>query len=349
LAYFINGIAVQITKTGNFLPLCKARILELSIRRNSKHIWMRCALIAAIAVSMLGSGIALAGSGDGPRSFPLLPKDINLLTVYALVQKGDQLLDPGQTIPNADIDAYIGILQYTRTFSLYGHLGAAFAAVPYANIKGSVPLGGSKGTVSASDTGFGGIIAGGVIGLVGSPALSGKEFAQYDPGFQLGLVGKAFLPTGSYDSDKTISVGSNRLAGQLVLPVTYSIGSSMIDPNLTTFEILPSVTIFEDNTDPSGGADTTGQDPLFILESHVTRNLTKTVWASFGGIYNYGGETSTDGVWNNDRRESLGLGASVIFAASSSISIKVSYGETVWRNDDGMDGKLLRIITTYVF
>jgi len=340
---------VQITKNGNFLPLSKIRILNLSTTRNSKHIWMRCALIAAISVSILGSGIALAGSGDGARSFPLLPKDINLLTVYALLQNGDQLLDPGQTIPDADIDAYIGILQYTRTFSLYDHLAAAFAALPYAHIDGSVPLGGSVGTVSASDTGFGGIILGGVFGLIGSPALSGQEFAKHEPGFQLGLVGKAFLPTGSYDPDRVISVGSNRLAGQLVLPVTYSIGSSMIDPNLTTFEILPSVTVFEDNTNPSGGANTTGQDPLFTIESHVTRNLTKAAWASFGGIYNYGGETSTDGVWNKDRRESLGLGASVGFAVSSSISIKVSYGETVWRNDDGMDGKLFRFVTTYAF
>ncbi len=340
---------MQITKNGNVLPLCKTRILELPTTRNSKHISIRFALIATIALSMFGSGIAFAGSGDGPRSFPMLPKDINLLTVYALMQTGDQLLDPGQRIPDADIDAYIGILQYTRTFSLYGHLGAAFAALPYANIKGSVPLDEPTGTVSASDTGFGGMIVGGMIGLVGLPALFGQEFAAHDPGFQLGLVGRAFLPTGSYDSDKTISVGSNRLAGQLVLPITYCIGSSMADPSLTTFEILPSVTVFEDNTDPSGDADTTGQDPLFILESHVTRSLTKTVWVSFGGIYNFGGETSTDGVWNNDRRESVGLGASVSFAAHSSTSIKVSYGETVWRNDDGMDAKLLRIIATYVF
>ncbi len=317
--------------------------------RNSKPKWMRCALIAATAVCLLGPGIALAGSGDGPRSFPLLPKDINLLTVYALAQNGDQLLAPGQTIPDADIDALIGILQYTRTFSLYDHLAAAFVALPYAHIDGSVPIGGSVGTVSASDTGFGGIILGGIFGLVGSPALSGQEFAKHQPGFQLGLVGKTFLPTGSYDPDKVISVGSNRFAGQLVLPVTYSFGSSMVDPNLTTFEILPSITAFSDNTNPSGGATTTGQKPLFSLEAHVTRNISRTIWASFGGIYNYGGETSADGAWNNDRRESLGMGASVSFAATSSTSIKVSYGETVWRNDDGMDGKLFRIIATYVF
>ena len=340
---------MQITKDGKFLPLCKARILKLPTTRNSRHIWIRFALIATIALSMFGSGIAFAGSGDGPRSFPMLPKDINLLTVYALMQNGDQLLDPGQRIPDADIDAYIGVLQYTRTFSLKGHLAATFAALPYANIKGSVPLDKSIGTVSASDTGVGGMVVGGMMGLVGLPALAGQEFAAHDPGFQLGLVGRAFLPTGSYDSDKTISVGSNRLAGQVVLPITYCIGSSMADPSLTTFEILPSVTIFADNTDPSGDADTTGQDPLFILESHVTRSLTKTVWAAFGGIYNYGGETSTDGVWNNDRRESLGLGASVNFAANSSTSIKISYGKTVWRNDDGLDGKLLRIVTTYAF
>ena len=331
------------------LFLSKSCILDLSNTCNIKHIWARCILTVAISTSMLWAGVALAGAGDGPRSFPLLPKDINLFTVYAMSQSGNQLLDPGQTIPDADIDAYIGILQYTRTFSLYDHLGAAFVALPYASIDGSVPLSDSLGTVSASDTGFGGGIVGGVIGLVGSPALPGQAFAEHKPGFQLGLVGKALLPTGSYDPAKVISVGSNRLAGQLVLPITYSIGSSMVDPNLTTFEILPSVTAFSDNTDPSGDATVTGQKPLLSLEAHVTRSFRRTIWASFGGIYNHGGETSTDGVWNNDRRESLALGASLSFAANSSTSIKVSYGGTVWRNDDGMDATLLRIITTFVF
>lgn len=315
--------------------------------RNNKSIWLQSTLIAVTAASIFGSSIALAGSGDGPRSFPLMPKDVNLLIVYALAQEGDVLLDPGQRIPDGKIDADIGIVQYTRTFSLQDHLAAAFVAVPYAKIEGSVPL--ASGTVSASDTGLGGIILGGMIGLVGSPALSGKEFSAHKPGFQVGLVGKAFLPTGSYDSDRTLSVGSNRLAGQLVLPITYVFGASMADPSLTTFEILPSITAFKDNTDPSGGANKTGQKPLFALEAHVTRNLSRTTWVSFGGLYTYGGETSTDGAWNNDRRESLALGASISFATTSSTSVKVSYGETVWRDDDGMDGKLLRVIGTYAF
>ena len=306
-------------------------------------------LSVAVAIFITASSIAFAGSGDGPRSFPLLPKDINLLTVYALGQNGDQLLDPGQRIPDADIDAYIGILQYTRTFDVKGHLGAAFVAVPYANVEGTVPFDGSRDDVSASDTGFGGLILGGVLGIVGSPALAGKDFVEHDPGFQLGVVGKIFLPTGSYDSDEIISVGSNRFAGQVVLPLTYSFGSSMADPTMTTFEVLPSVTVFSDNTDPSGDADTTGQKPLFSLESHATRNFSRTIWVSVGGIYNYGGETSTDDAWNDDRRESLGLGASVSFAATSSTTIKLSYGETVWRNDDGMDAKLLRFTITYGF
>jgi hypothetical protein len=117
------------------------------------------------------------------------------------------------------------------------------------------------------------------------PPLSGKDFAGHDPGFQLGVVGKTFLPTGSYDSDEVISVGSNRFAGQVELPMTYAFGSSMADPKMTTFEVLPSVTIFSDNTDPSGDANTTGQKPLFALESHVTQNFSRTIWGSIGGLY----------------------------------------------------------------
>ena len=313
------------------------------------HLGLRNIIIAVIAVSLMGAAKAYAGAGVGPRSYLLLPKDINLLTAYAFVQNGDQLVDPGARIPNADIDAYIVMLQYTRTFGVNGHLIAAFAAQPYADITASVPLEGSRGTVSASDTGFGGTILGAVIGLVGLPALSGKELAEYDPDFQLGLVGKVTLPTGSYDSDKIINAGSNRLVGILELPITYIIGSSIADPNLTTFEILPAIAVFSDNTDPSGGASTTEQKPLFTCEAHVTRSLNRTTWGSIGGIYNYGGETSADGVGNNDRRESLGLGASVGFAVNSSISVKISYGGTVWRNDKGMDGTLFRFISTFAF
>lgn len=303
--------------------------------------------VAAVLSNMIAVNPAIAGPGDGPRSFPLLPKDVNLLTVYALSQNGNQLLDPGQTIPDAQIDAAVGILQYTRSFDVNGRIGAAFVAVPFANIVGDVPL--ASGTVSASDRGLGGAILGGVIGLVGSPALSGKEFASYDPGLQVGLVGKLFLPTGSYDPNKVISTGSNRLAAQFVLPITYNIGSSMTDPNLTTLEILPSVTFFGENTNPPGGASVTNQRPLYSLEAHVTRNLGGSTWASFGGIYNAGGETSVNNVWNNDTRQSLGLGVSLNFALNSSASVKVSYGEIVWRNDDGMDGKLWRVVTTYAF
>jgi len=327
--------------------LYRARNFDLSPVRKIMQLGVRSILVAAISGSIMGAVNAYAGAGVGPRSYLLLPKDINLLTAYAFVQNGDQLLDPGARIPNADIDAYIGMLQYTRTFGVNGHLIAAFAAQPYADIKGSVPLEGSRGTVSASDTGFGGTILGTVIGLVGLPALSGKELAEYDPGFQLGLVGKVILPTGSYDSDKIISVGSHRLVGMLELPNTYVIGSSTADPNLTTFEILPAVTVFNDNTDPSGNASVTGQKTLFTCEAHVTRSLNRTTWGSIGGIYNYGGETSADGVWNNDRRESLGVGASVGFAVNTSISVKISYGGTVWRNDDGMDGTLFRFISTF--
>ena len=196
---------------------------------------------------------------------------------------------------------------------------------------------------------FGGAILGGVIGLVGSPALSGKEFASYDPRFQLGLVGRLFLPTGSYDPAKVISIGSNQYAAQLVLPIAYSFGSSMADTNLTTFEVLPSITVFGDDTDPSGGANVTGQKPLYFLEAHVTRKLGGSTWVSAGGIYNPGGETSTNNVWNNDPRESVGLGASISFAVASPTAVKVSYGEIVWRNDNGMDGKLLRIVATRAF
>jgi hypothetical protein len=167
----------------------KLRIFKFLKIASWGRLWRQCTLISSVLIALAGPNVGFAGSSDGPRSFPLLPKDVNLLTAYALSQSGNQLLDPGQTIPDAKTDASIGILQYSRSFSVNGNIAAAFVALPFANVKGGVPLGGGSNTVSNSDTAFGSLILGGVLGIVGSPALSGQGFARHKPGFQLGVVG----------------------------------------------------------------------------------------------------------------------------------------------------------------
>ena len=292
--------------------------------------------------SLTLSGAAWAQQGVGARAYLLVPDKTRIASVWALQARGNATLDPGRVFQGQDVEVNMAVLQYTQAVDIAGQQAGLFAVLPMGQL--DVDFRFRFGTRSASSSGLGDIVLGGVFGLYGSPALTRSEYAAYDPGASLGLLAKVSLPTGTYSADDLVSFGGNRIWGQLGLPMGYALGTSYLDPQLMTFELIPSVIVYGDNTDPFGAAETTGQDPLWMVEAHITRNLNRAVWVSLDAVYLYGGETSTNGVANGDTQRSLGLGATAFVALSESSGLKVTYGETVSANADGPDGSLLRAI-----
>ena len=88
-----------------------------------------------------------------------------------------------------------------------------------------------------------------------------------------------------------------------------------------TFELKPTITFFTTNDAPFG-AEQQDQDPYFELEGHITRNLNSALWVSFDANYQYGSETTTNGVSDNNTRMNLQLGATVGVSLSSSIQMR---------------------------
>lgn len=302
-------------------------------------------LAAALILGL--PGVSAQAFDDGARAFYLVPDGTRILTFNTIVQEGNQTLSLGQVIAGSDIDITAGFVQYTHTFEVGGQQAGVFAALPYAHIEGS--LASSLGTTQGNESAAADPVIGAIFGLTGAPNLSLKEYVKYDPGFGAGLLFKVTVPIGSYDSSRTLNVGSNRWALQVGVPMSYNLGSSLVDPDMTLFELAPSVTFFSDNDDPSGGATNVSQDPLFRLEAHVSHNLSQTVWVSADALFSYGAETTTDGVNDNNTKKSLGLGATVNFAVSDSTQIKVTYGEIVSSNNNGADGRGIRLVASMLF
>jgi hypothetical protein len=284
--------------------------------------------------------------GDGPRAYQVVPDGTNLLAVYGVFLDGNQTADPGSIIEGGDIGVDLALVQLTHSFAAGGKQAAAFAVLPFGEVSGNLkpPFNAIKG----SSSGLGDVILGGIVGLVGPPPLTREQFMTYAPGFALGVLGKVTLPTGSYDADNFLNMGGNRRALQLGVPLGWYIGESFLDPALTTVEFLPSVQFFGDNDDPRG-AQETGQDPLFRLEAHVTRNVNRALWVSLDGLYVYGGETSTNGRDNDDTQRAFELGGTLNLNFSPTMSAKLSYGEVVSRNDGGPDGDMVRVLFNLAF
>lgn len=281
-----------------------------------------------------------AAIDDGPRGYQLVPEGTNAITIIGLFQEGNQSFGPGTGLRGADIDIGVGLVQYTHSMNIAGNLGALFVVLPVGRVSGRLET--AFGDLEGESSGIGDFIVGGVLGLYGSPALPEAEWAAYDPGLSIGLLGKVYAPTGAFSGDKIINLGADRWVGQIGLPMSYYFGTSMLDPDLATLELVPSITFFSDSGD-------TSQDPILTLEGHVTRNLGSTFWASLDALYVYGGETSTNGIANDDTQESFALGGTLGVNVTPSFSMKFSYGEFVYHNTDGLDGRSFRAVLNFVF
>ncbi|MEM1081002.1 MAG: transporter [Pseudomonadota bacterium] len=312
------------------------------------RIGMRWVSIAVMTGWMWAVGCTVVWAvGDGPRAYQPVPDGTNIVSLYGLGLRGNQAADFGTVFPDGDLDVNLGLLQYSRAFSVGGAQAAALVIVPYGNSDGSLDFG---NTVLSDDvSGFGDLIVGGVVTLIGPPPLSMDEYLAYDPGLVMSLLGKLTLPTGQYDEDRILNMGANRMAFQLGLPTSYYFGESFLDGRLTSVELAPSITFYGDNDEPFGTASETSQDPIFLLEGHLTHNFHQAFWMSLDALYTYGGETSTDGVSDDNTQESFGLGATANLFLSETMSIKLSYGEVVWNNDNGPDGDFVRAVFTVTF
>lgn len=297
-------------------------------------------LLIQMLIGITFSNVAIA-QGEGPRAYQLVPENTQTIAQFVLALRGNQTPSKGQVVEGADIDINLGITQYGRTIDINGHQAGLLAILPYGNVSGSVST--AFGATSGSDSGLGDVLLGFVYGIFGSPVLTAQEYVNYDPGFAMAFLSRVTLPTGSYDSSRNLNMGGNRYAFEFGLPIMYYIGSSYLDPSLATVEILPKITLFSENSDALGAVQRLKQDPLLSIEGHVTRNFGQAFWGSLDALYEYGGETTSDGVSDDNKQRSLSLGLTAALNLSQSTSVKISYGEVVSGNAAGSKGRMLRL------
>ncbi len=302
---------------------------------------MSCGLLA------LYSNVTLSDIGDGPRAYLPPPVNTNVFTVFGMHTEGNSVLNSGIVNPDLDVDVDLLIAQYSRTMDINDRYVSFTLVQPTGELTSTITLPNApnfKKKTTSEGLGDTQILLS--TGLYNLPPLTKATYAKYKPTFAVGGLARVTLPTGEYDEKKSANLGANRYSLQLGSPITFGFGESFLDPQLTTIDLLPSVTFFGDNDDPFG-ADKVSQEPLYKLETHITHNFNPGIWASVDGIYSYGGETKTDGTYGDDEQQSLNMGATIGIQFSRSLGLKLSYGKTVERNDDGLDGEFSRLTLVY--
>jgi hypothetical protein len=302
--------------------------------------------LAFFGCLLLASPEAKAQVGDGARAYLPPPVNSNVLTFYQVQLNGNTPAANDIVVPRLSATTDISILQYTRSFDLWGKYVSTAAVLPYSTFSGTVDTRLGPRPVSQSGWGDASLIA--TIGLKNLSPWNKEEWYKVDPGFFAGGVLQWTLPTGEYDPTRVVNIGSNRHSLRAGGVFYYFFGKTFHDPNLATLEFIPSVTFFSDNSEIFGGGSKS-QAPLLKLEGHVTKNFNKNFWASFDFLGMHGGETQTRGVDNDNGQNALGVGITLAGVYKGALTAKLTYGKIVARSDGGLDGDSLRFNLNFVF
>ncbi len=278
-------------------------------------------------------------AGDGPRVFWAVPVDTNVITPMYFNIDSNYGFDNSLVVPDAKFNTDIYALMYTRAISVGGNLGSISVIVPGAKVDASL---GNIPALQGESSGLGDITVMGVFSLMGAPAYAQKDFASYTPETIVDLLVAVTAPTGEYDADKSINIGTNRWSFRVGAPIMHFFSTG--PGNTTSLEVQPSVTFFTDNDDAL-----LEQAPLYRLEAHVTHDFNMMLWGSVDAMYTTGGETTVNGLDKDNSQRSLGLGVSLGAFFSPTIGMTLSYGEIVSNNEHSQDGSMFRVTGKYLF
>jgi hypothetical protein len=276
----------------------------------------RTVLCTLLAVTAILSGTAGAQELE-PRAYRTLPTGLNFVILAYRYSTGNVVTDPSSPIEDLDVDLQVPTLGYLRTFGMFGRSASLTATVPYGFISGSALYQGQ--VISDSRSGSADMRLRLAVNLLGGPALSPAEFAQYKQGRNVGVSLTVSAPTGQYDPTRLINFGNNRWGFK------PEIGYSSIHGHWI-FEAAAGVWFLTDNDDFLGA--TKSQEPIGSFQANVSYNFKGGAWLALNANWYTGGQTAIDGVDKADLQKNsrVGLAFSLPLGGPHSAKLAVQTG-----------------------
>jgi hypothetical protein len=252
-----------------------------------------------------------------PRTYTIAPVGSNQLEVDYEHAQANAAIDTSLVIGGAHFELNQATVAYTHDFGVLDHLAWVKATVPFARVGGSVA--GTSLSKSTSGAGDLSVELGAL--LKGGRALSAAELAKYQPTTTWGASLTVSAPTGEYDPDRLLNLGSHRWSFKPEIGVAHPFGQER------TWEVDAYVNayFFTDNT-AYRGVEILRQEPLPGLEAHLSHDFSPSFWASLDARYSFRGDTVVDGMDQHNSQRSLTVGAEASWspAARHSLTLVVA-------------------------
>lgn len=282
-----------------------------------------CAIVCALA----WLAFPAAAQELAPRAYWPAPVGTDVLLIGYQRNSGDILLDP--SLPITGVDSEINYVQgtYQRFFSLFGRTATAQFALSYAD-------GRTEGFVDGvflkrQTSGLSDARVRLAVNLLGAPAMDARGFAalRENPDPIVGASLTVQAPTGDYDADRVINLGTNRWSVKPAVGMILPLFPSWL------FEAEVGTWFYSDNDDFVG--QTREQDPIVSLEMHIVKRFGPGFWASLDANYYTGGETRIgSGIQANLQRNTR-AGVTLVFPIKQHYALRGGYSTGVTTRSGG--------------
>jgi len=275
-----------------------------------------------------------------PRAYWPTPNGTNVFVLSYQHTSGDIVTDP--SLPVTGVDSEIDYLQlsYQRTFSLRDRTATLQLSVPFSQ---GTTQGFVDGQFRRRDTsGMGDARMRFAINLKGAPSMdvAGFQALRKNPETIVGASLLVQVPTGGYEPDKLINLGTNRWSIKPAVGVIWPFHPTW----LLEFEI--GAWLFGDNDEFLG--ETRKQDPVLSTEIHLVKRFQPGFWASLDANYYVGGRTSVGANKQADLQRNSRVGATLVFPIRGKHTLRASVS-TGAVTESGGDYELLNLSYLYVW
>jgi Putative MetA-pathway of phenol degradation len=264
-----------------------------------------------------------SGQGLSPRAYVIVPVHSNAVTLTYSLRAGDVVFDQIVSTSNATGRISTGIFSYFHTLSFFGRSANINASIPYSTARFQGTLSGVQEEVYRS--GLAPAVVRLSLNLKGGPAMSAKEFIEWEQKTLIGVSLTVTTAAGQYDPARLVNIGANRWAFKPELGVSHRSGKWV-------FDAYGAVCFFTANHDfylnasSSHGRNTQTQQPVVAIETHLSYDVKPRLWLSVDGNYWYGGKTALNGVRNETTLQANSrLGATASLPIGTHHSLKFSY------------------------
>jgi hypothetical protein len=289
-----------------------------------RAIWLTFATTAIVA-----GAISVAHAQDiEPRAYSNAPIGVNFLIAGYAFTEGAVPFDAALPIKNAQLRTSNAVLAYARVLDLWGQSGKFDVVVPYTMLSGTAEVAGHP--FERNVDGYADPKLRLSVNLYGAPALTLKEFKDYEQDLIVGASLQVSVPSGQYDDSRLVNIGTNRWSFKPEIGMSQAMGP-------WTLELQAAATFFTDNNNFFGG-NTRAQDPIYSLQGHAIYGFRSGIWASLDATYFTGGRTMLNGVQSNDLQQNWRLGGTLAFPVDvhNSVKLYVSSGVSA-RTDNNYD------------